>query len=232
MKLQWPPFTPSMMVLTAIFAILWLGSILAGVREPVIEWLGLTSTGVVEHFRVWTIFTHAFVQLDFLGIIFAVIAVWLFGGELEARWGTRRFLGIIALAIVVGGTFAFVAQLIVSGAPPMLGFHAAILALITAYCRRNWSRELYFLFFPMTGKTMFLFFAGLSLALGFFAHWVVVPADIGGILVGWFADRGVSIRDLKTRWRMWRARRKLKVVPTPEDKASGKTNGVDRRYMN
>ncbi len=219
-KLAWPPFTRSMIVLAVLLFGVWFGGVLASAQSVVVEWGALTANGVLEGYRVWTFLTHPFIQTDFLGIVFAVVAVWLFGGELEQSWGTRRFWMVIVGAGLLGGLFSFPFQVFLAPEAPLLGFHAPILALITAYCRRNWNRELYFFFFPMSGRTMFIFFAGLSLVLALFAHWIVLPADIAGILVGWFVDRrggSFSWRDLKTRFRMWNARRRLKVVKSPDD---------------
>lgn len=216
-----------MIALTVIFFGVWFGGVMTSAQASVIEWGALTAPGVLENYRVWTFLTHPFIQTDFLGILFAVIAVWLFGGELEKSWGTARFWMVVMGASVLGGLFTFPFQVFLAPETPLLGFHAPILALITAYCRRKWHDQLHFFFFPMSGKTMFLFFAGLSIVMGIFAHWIVIPADIAGILVGWFVDRrggGVSLRDLKTRFRMWRARRRLKVVKSPEDDK--------RKYMN
>ncbi|MDR6784145.1 membrane associated rhomboid family serine protease [Pedobacter africanus] len=60
-------------------------------------------------FRVWQLLTYMFMHGDFLHIFFNMFALFMFGGVLETRWGTKRFinfylitgLGAVALQMVV-----------------------------------------------------------------------------------------------------------------------------------
>lgn len=60
-------------------------------------------------FRVWQLLTYMFMHGDFLHIFFNMFALFMFGGVLEARWGTKRFinfylitgLGAVALQMAV-----------------------------------------------------------------------------------------------------------------------------------
>jgi membrane associated rhomboid family serine protease len=44
------------------------------------------------HFRPWQIVTHMFMHGGFAHIFFNMYALFIFGSELERRWGSRRFL--------------------------------------------------------------------------------------------------------------------------------------------
>ena len=54
--------------------------------------LGLRPGMVVEHFKIWQLVTYMFLHTGLLHILFNMLALWMFGAELERIWGTRYFL--------------------------------------------------------------------------------------------------------------------------------------------
>src|SRR5437899_873151 len=72
---------------------------------------GLVPAAVVHSFAIWQLFTYMFLHDPggFGHILFNMLALWMFGADLERHWGTRKFLkfyflcGIGAgLCVVVG----------------------------------------------------------------------------------------------------------------------------------
>jgi len=45
----------------------------------------------VMHGAVWQIFTYAFLHLGFMHVLFNMLALWMFGSQLEVDWGVRKF---------------------------------------------------------------------------------------------------------------------------------------------
>jgi len=45
-----------------------------------------------EHFRVWQFATHMFMHGGLMHILFNMLALWMFGSQLETIWGKRYFL--------------------------------------------------------------------------------------------------------------------------------------------
>src|SRR5262249_37094425 len=56
-----------------------------------VGWLALTPYAVV-HGAVWQLVTYLFLHDGFFHILFNMLALWMFGCELERTWGYRRFL--------------------------------------------------------------------------------------------------------------------------------------------
>src|SRR5579862_7501995 len=54
--------------------------------------LGLQPAEVVGKLYVWQLATYMFVHAGVFHILFNMLALWMFGTELERVWGTRYFL--------------------------------------------------------------------------------------------------------------------------------------------
>src|SRR5205807_3931248 len=52
----------------------------------------LVPIEVVKVFAVWQLVTYLFLHGGFGHIIWNMLALWMFGADLERTWGTRRFL--------------------------------------------------------------------------------------------------------------------------------------------
>ncbi len=53
---------------------------------------GLVPILVWMKFYLWQLFTYIFLHGDVSHILFNLLALWMFGGELENYWGSRKFL--------------------------------------------------------------------------------------------------------------------------------------------
>ena len=67
--------------------------------------------GTEVGFKPWQLLTSAFLHANLMHIGFNMFALWMFGGELERVWGSRR-LAMAYFASVVTGALA---QLLVGG---------------------------------------------------------------------------------------------------------------------
>ena len=84
----------------AVKAIIW-----TNVIAYVLTWLfprlalvlGLMPTAVFERFWIWQPATYLFVHAGTMHILFNMLAVWMFGVDLERLWGTRFFLRYYAV---------------------------------------------------------------------------------------------------------------------------------------
>ena len=54
--------------------------------------LGLVPFVVIHRLFVWQPVTYMFMHAGPLHILFNMLALWMFGAELERMWGTRYFL--------------------------------------------------------------------------------------------------------------------------------------------
>ena len=80
---------------TAIKAIIAANVVLfvASVFVPaLIVLFGLVPREVVQHAGLWRLGTYMFLHGGIFHIVFNMLALWMFGAELERVWGTRYFL--------------------------------------------------------------------------------------------------------------------------------------------
>ena len=61
-------------------------------REAVQEFFGLLPAAIFQTFRVWQPVTYMFLHGNIGHILFNMLALWMFGTEIERMWGTRAFL--------------------------------------------------------------------------------------------------------------------------------------------
>src|SRR5579862_8739336 len=76
---------------TAIFLISFFAGFME-LRGPIVVWFGLTPAAVVKELAVWQLVTYMFLHGGIGHILWNMLALWMFGAELETAWGTRRFL--------------------------------------------------------------------------------------------------------------------------------------------
>src|SRR6266403_1181913 len=65
---------------------------LTGVDGPIKIFFSLIPVAVVKEFFIWQLATYLFLHGGISHILFNMLALWMFGADLENVWGTRRFL--------------------------------------------------------------------------------------------------------------------------------------------
>jgi membrane associated rhomboid family serine protease len=141
---------------------------------------------------IWQPLTYLFLHGGFFHIFLNMFTLWMFGGDLERLWGTRRFLGYYFFTGIGAGLLTVL--LTPHGYVPTIGASGAIYGLLLAYALYFPERRilLYFLF-PIPVR-VFVFIIG-AMALinsmtqsgGGIAH----AAHLGGLLFGWLYLRGM-----------------------------------------
>ena len=198
--------------------------------------LGLVPDRVV-HLWAWQLVTYMFLHGGLFHILFNMLALWMFGAELERIWGTRFFLKFYFVTGAGAGLltvffsllpFGFAQQLYGS---VVIGASGAIYGLLLAYALYFPDRPIYmYLVFPIPAKVFVMimgaiaFYSSLSQAGG-----VANATHLGGLAVGYVYLKGGRIHPLAEvkyrylKWRMSRARKKFDVH------AGGRNDGWDRR---
>ena len=83
------PLTPAIKVLVAANV----GAFLLSLVVPAVTLrLGLRPADVVENFAFWQPVTYMFLHGGIFHILFNMLALWMFGVELERMWGSRFFV--------------------------------------------------------------------------------------------------------------------------------------------
>jgi len=187
---------------------------------------GLTPAAVIESLWVWQPLTYMFLHAGLTHLLFNMLALWMFGVEIERLWGTERFaryyllcgLGAAATTMIAAMLpFSFGAFLYTT---PTVGASGAIYGLLAAFGVLFANRPIYMYFlFPVPARIFVLITGAITLLLsvtssgGQMAH----LAHLGGLITGWLLlmrGRGGLSAELKyryTKWRLQRARRRFDV---------------------
>jgi membrane associated rhomboid family serine protease len=152
--------------------------------------------------QIWRLVTYMFMHstADILHLLFNMLALWMFGGELEERWGTRKFVTLYFLFGIGSGLFS--ALYLFDPAMSftrILGASGAVIGLLTAYAVYYPDRQiLLFFVIPMRAWMLVAGYAVMSLLLAFtrgggVAHLV----HLGGIVVAFSYLKGWPIVAVK-----------------------------------
>ena len=112
--------------------------------------------------QVWRLFTYGLVHspLDPGHLIWNCIGLYFFGLDLERRFGAARFAAFLGVAVVAGGVFVVVGNLLGISAGAALGFSAGVEACVVAWALLHWSFPVRFnMILPITGKWLLVFAA-------------------------------------------------------------------------
>ena len=183
--------------------------------------LGLRPQDVFTSLALWQPLTYMFLHGNVSHVLFNMLALWMFGTELERTWGTRFFtkyylvcgIGAAALTLVIA---LFSEAIYYSNT---IGASGAIYGLLVAYAIYFPHRTIYYIIFPMPARVYVIiagvlaFMFSMSGSGGGVAHW----AHLGGLIVGYLYLKGLRARPLDEikyrylRWKMGRARSRFDV---------------------
>jgi membrane associated rhomboid family serine protease len=212
--------------------------VLQRIVPSITVWFGLIPALVIHEFRVWQLVTYMFLHGGLFHILFNMLALWMFGTDLERRWGTRFFLkyyfvtGIGAGALTVAFSllpFDFAQQL--QGAD-IIGASGAIYALLLAYAIYFPERPILLIVFFVPARVCVMILGAIALysSLGE-SGGVANATHLGGLLVGYLYLKGgrmtlspfAEVKYRYVKWRINRLRKKFDVV------SGGRSNDWDRR---
>jgi membrane associated rhomboid family serine protease len=193
----------------------------------VIGLLGLTPADVIGRAWVWQLVTYLFVHspTQISHILFNMLAVWMFGVELERRWGTREFVkfyfftGVAAgLSMIAVSLLPFDATRATYGAVT-IGASGAVYGLLMAWAILFPHRQILFMMiFPLPARAFVAIMGAIAFfsAVGASGGPVANVAHLGGLVFGYVYLKGPSnlrleLRYRMTKWRMDRMRRKFNV---------------------
>jgi membrane associated rhomboid family serine protease len=185
--------------------------------------LGLIPAAVVRNLWLWQLATYMFLHGGVLHILFNMLALWMFGTELEHLWGTRFFLKFYFVTGIGAGLLTTLFSLLPFGFAQSLqqsvviGASGAIYGLLLAYAMYFPDRPIYMYFvFPIPAK-IFVFIMG---AIAFYSSMsdagggVANATHLGGLLIGYLylksarkGGRSDPLAELKYRYLKWKINR-------------------------
>jgi membrane associated rhomboid family serine protease len=205
--------------------------------DSLIPRLGLVPTFVLHDAWIWQIATYMFLHGGVFHIAFNMLALWMFGAELERMWGTRYFLKFYLVTGIGAGALTVAISLLPFGFAQQLqhsiviGASGAIYGLLLAYAMYFPDRPIYMYFlFPIPAKI----FVAIMGAIAFFsslgeAGGVANATHLGGLVVAYLFLKSARIHPLSEikyrylKWKINRVRRKFDVY------SGGRADDWDRR---
>src|SRR5438876_2433286 len=156
--------------------------------------LGLRPDYIVRNFWVWQLATYMFLHGGIFHILFNMLALWMFGTELERIWGTRYFLKFYFVTGIGAGILTVLFSLLPFDFAQsvhrsnVIGASGAIYGLLLAYALYFPDRPIYMYFvFPIPAKI----FVAIMGAIAFFSSFsgasggVANATHLGGLLVAY-----------------------------------------------
>jgi len=197
------------------------------------EYFGLIPRDVLRHGWVWQLVTYMFLHAGPLHILFNMLGIWMFGVELERRWGTQFFLRYYFVSGIGGGiTFLLISLLPFASAAyvtPAVGASGALFGLLLAFAIYYPDRPVLLLLVFVPAKVFVMVYGGIALLNTFQpSRGVADAAHLGGMIFGYFylqGGRGGFTSEIKYRylkWKMNRLRRKFDVYSGGRSDYNGK----------
>jgi len=143
-------------------------------------------------FEVWQLVTYSFLHGSLAHIFFNMLALYMFGGEIERLFGSRYYLSFYFASVVTAAINHLVITALLGSPPvPMLGASGGVYGLLLAYGMYFPYRRIMLLIppIPMQARTFVIVFAVIELALGVtqtsagVAHFAHLGGMLGGFLM-------------------------------------------------
>ena len=217
------PLTPAVRALVIANGV---GYLLTLVAPGLSIWLGLVPALVVERWWLWQPVSYLFLHGGLFHLLFNMLALWMFGVDLERRLGTRFFIRFYFVAGIGAAATTLLVSLLPFGfseslyASVTVGASGAVYGLLVAFAMAYPHRPIYlYLLFPIPARVFVVivgaisFLSSVSEPRGGVAH----ATHLGGLVVGYLylaGQRGrlwSSVRSQWLRWRLARLRKRFNV---------------------
>src|SRR5665213_3530880 len=194
--------------------------------------LGLVPMWVLREKRIWQLVTYMFIHAGLLHILFNMLALWMFGAELERVWGTRFFLKFYFITGIGAACLTVLISLLPFGptqqlyASDIVGASGAVYGLLLAYAMYFPDRQIYMYFlFPIPAKIFVLITGAMELyaSMAEGSGGVANATHLGGLLVAYVylttlrhgprikLNPWAEVKYRYVKWQLTKARKKFDV---------------------
>jgi membrane associated rhomboid family serine protease len=205
------PLSPAVKALLVANVTAWLVNLIV----PALSLrLGLSPRDVFTGLAFWQPFTYMFLH-DTRGIghlLFNMLALWMFGTDLERTWGTRFFTKYYVVTGVGAAATTLLLGLVSDDVYYSLtvGASGAIYGLLLAWAMYFPHRTIYLYFlFPIPARIFVLIVGAIAFlsSIGGTGGGIAHTAHLGGLVVGYLYLQSLRVRpvdELRYRWLRWR----------------------------
>jgi membrane associated rhomboid family serine protease len=195
---------------------------------------------------LWQPFSYMWLHAGFGHIAMNMFMLWMFGSQLALAWGPKRFLRFYLICGVGAGliiaTYPYLMMAVHPGGltSRTLGASGAVYGVLLGYSLTWPDRTIMLIFPPVAFRAIWLI-PGLFLMSMMFERGQNIShiGHLGGVIVGWIylrrmghANAIFTLSHLKSRWKRYRMRKKLREVRYEEFEAQrrDREKNNDRRY--
>jgi membrane associated rhomboid family serine protease len=147
-----------------------------------------------DGFQPWQLVSYAFMHAGVFHLFFNMLALWMFGSDLERLWGPKRYLQFYFASLLTAALAQLVLTAVTGVGGYMVGASGAIYGLLLAFGMMFPNRIIVPLIppIPMKAKYFVAIFGGLELFFGVtgtwsgVAHFAHVGGMLGGFLMIWY----------------------------------------------
>jgi len=188
-----PPVTRTLII--ACFAVFGIEMLFI---DPMVRYFALWPLGMPAEaesgFMPWQIVTYSFLHGNLTHIAFNMLALYMFGGELERVLGKQRYLNLYLTSVVSAALIQLALPFVLPTEPaPVLGASGGVFGLLLAYGMFFPRRTVMLLIppIPMPARMFVILYGALELIMGVtgaqsgVAHF----AHLGGMLGAWLLIR-------------------------------------------
>jgi len=263
MGLSFPPFTPAVkQLLIANCAIFLLFALFGAINSTALiaGWayghLGLEGYAVV-HGEIWQLVTYSFLHYGLLHLLFNMLALWMFGAQLETDWGYSLFMQFYFFCVIgaalVTVLVSFTGILGVSPRTLTVGASGGIYGLLLAFGILHGDSQVMLFPLPFLIKAKYFVIGIIALAIygalssaHSLGQSTAYMAHLGGLLFGYIflkfgprrgfgyatSERYYGLRNSYYRWKRRRAARKFEVYMRKHDREDYKHDDYFDEYGN
>jgi membrane associated rhomboid family serine protease len=226
-----PSVTPGVKWLLIANIGIWALDLICGLSgyDGIFSPFRLTPLDVVRRLEIWQLVTYMFLHsvTSPMHILFNMLALWMFGSEIERTWGTREFLKFyFVCGIGAGVCVVIIALLFGQGAISTIGASGAIYGLLLAFGLLFPDTTVLLIIFPIKAKYLVIIMGALALYFSVSGgnSGVSNVAHLGGLVVGFVYMKlphtrmpALNLGRRYEQWKLQRARRKFQVYMRKQD---------------
>ena len=141
-------------------------------------------------FMPWQLVSYSFLHGDLTHLFFNMLALWMFGSEIERLWGTKRYMQFLLASALSAAAVQLLWTFLIGSRSPTVGASGATFGLLLAFGMLFPNRTIMLLIppIPMKAKFFVAIFGALELIQGVMgpsgiAHFAHLGGMLGGFLM-------------------------------------------------
>jgi len=155
----------------------------------------------VGAFQPWQLVTYSFLHGNFTHLFLNMLALFMFGSDIERLFGPRRYVAYYFAAVLAAAVTQLVVSAVTGSYYPTVGASGGVFGLLLAYGIYFPRRTIVLLFppIPMPAWLFVIVYAVIELYLGVTGTQAGVAhfAHLGGMIGGWIMLRYWRVRRLR-----------------------------------